>query len=384
MNGGDSERAHCPRCRSEKVWRDGLRDNTNKVIQRFICRNCGYRFSGSNRSLVFSGSSEIEISCQVCDGESKNLIVVPENGTTGEISKKEKQLENYVFYLKKRGNKFVTIERRQRYLKELVKIGACLEDQESVKKALSEISWVGRSKNNAALAYTLYLKMEDKTWEKPKYQETRKIPFVPTELEIDQLIAGSSPKTALLLQTMKETAMRPGEAINLTWNDIDPVSKTITVTPEKGSNPRIFEISDKLLGMFNSVKGTNYIKDPNRIFQKHLRHIRRSFQRSKIRLAEKLQNQRIKKIMLKTLRTWKATMEYHQTRDPYYVMDFLGHTSLQHTRLYVQLDKALFKDQKNDMICKIAKTEEEAKELIELGFTFSNQIGQSYLYWKRK
>ncbi len=77
-------------------------------------------------------------------------------------------------------------------------------------------------------------------------------------------------------------------------------------------------------------------------------------------------------------------MEYHQTRDPYYVMDLLGHTSLQHTRVYIQLDKALFKDQKEDRICKIAKTGEEAKELIELGFTFSNQIGQSYQYWKRK
>jgi hypothetical protein len=67
-----------------------------------------------------------------------------------------------------------------------------------------------------------------------------------------------------------------------------------------------------------------------------------------------------------------------------YVMDFLGHTSLQHTRKYVQLEKAIFHNHNDDFLCKVAKTPEKAKELIELGFEFVNEINGSYLYRKRK
>jgi integrase len=154
--------------------------------------------------------------------------------------------------------------------------------------------------------------------------------------------------------------------------------------PEKGSNPRIFALSDKLLRMLQVTKNTNTVKDKNRIFQLRLHHIRRQYQRTKVKIAKKLQNPRIEKIMLKTFRTWKATMLYHQTKDPWYVMEFLGHTTMQHTKKYVQLEKALFQGQSDEYVCKVAKTSEEAVELIELGFEYVNEINKAYLYRKRK
>jgi integrase len=96
--------------------------------------------------------------------------------------------------------------------------------------------------------------------------------LVPTEAELDALIAGSGYKTAAFLQLLKETAMRPGEPCKLTWNDFDLVSKTVRVTPEKGSNPRIFPVSDKLLNMLLSIKQGNHIRDPDKIFASQLRH----------------------------------------------------------------------------------------------------------------
>jgi integrase len=134
--------------------------------------------------------------------------------------------------------------------------------------------------------------------------------------------------------------------------------------------------------MIENIKKMNHIKDPNRIFPRQLRHIRRNYQISKNRIAEKIQNPRIKKIMLKTFRTWKATTLYHQTKDPWYVMEFLGHKSLQHTRKYVLLGNALFNNQKEDFVCKIARTAEEASELIEHGFEFVNEIQDVFLYRK--
>jgi hypothetical protein len=70
----------------------------------------------------------------------------------------------------------------------------------------------------------------------------------------------------------------------------------------------------------------------------------------------------------------KATTLYHQTKDPWYIMEFLGHKSLKHTRKYFLLENALFNSQKDDFTCKIAKTADEASELIEQGFEFVNEI----------
>jgi hypothetical protein len=88
--------------------------------------------------------------------------------------------------------------------------------------------------------------------------------------------------------------------------------------------------------------------------------------------------------MLKTFRTWKATMLYHETKDPWYVMEFLGHRNLQHTRKYVQLEAAIYADGSDDFVSKVAKNVQEACELIELGFEYVHEIDGFHLYRKRK
>jgi len=354
------------------------------LVQRYICRVCNYRFSGI---LILSFDTDIDVKHQVgvTGNGAKNLIVAKEEKmATGEISDAEKLLTAYLFYLKERGNKDVTIERRIRYLKELAKKGADLTVPEQVKKVLAEISWVGKSKNNTADAYTLFLKMLGKSWDKPHFQEVRRLPFVPTEDEIDALISGSGWKTAIFLQLMKETAMRPGEASSLRWDDVDFVSNTVRVTPEKGSNPRIFRMSEKLTRMLLNIKEKNNVRDKNRVFAKQLRHIRRQFEHVRKKQAFKLQNNRLLKVKLKTFRTWKATTLYHKTKDPWYVMEFLGHRDLQHTRKYVVLEAAIYNSGADNFVSKVAKTVDETRELIELGFDYVHEIEGIHLYRRRK
>jgi integrase len=74
-------------------------------------------------------------------------------------------------------------------------------------------------------------------YEKPKCKVAQKIPFIPTEQELDVLIAGSGRKTSTFLQLLKETAMRAGEAKRLKWTDIDLDRRVITLnSPEKVAN----------------------------------------------------------------------------------------------------------------------------------------------------
>jgi len=99
--------------------------------------------------------------------------------------------------------------------------------------------------------------MQGKTWTPPIYKRTRKSPFIPTEAEIDQLIAGSSQRRSTYLQFLKETGMRCGETCELLkWTDIDFEQRSVRITPEKRSNSRILPLSLKLINMLNSLPKT--------------------------------------------------------------------------------------------------------------------------------
>ncbi len=47
----------------------------------------------------------------------------------------------------------------------------------------------------------------------------RKLPFIPTESELDIMVASAGWKNSVYLQILKETAMRAGEVSKLKWFD---------------------------------------------------------------------------------------------------------------------------------------------------------------------
>ena len=99
------------------------------------------------------------------------------------------------------------------------------------------------------------------------------------------------------------------------------------------------------------------------------------------RVAYKLGNPRILKISFHTLRHWKATMEYHRTKDILHVMQMLGHRNVKNTLVYTQL---INNEGDDEYICKVAKTVEQAAELIEAGFEYVCEIDGIKLFRKRK
>jgi hypothetical protein len=72
-----------------------------------------------------------------------------------------------------------------------------------------------------------------------------------------------------------------------------------------------------------------------------------------------------------TFRYWKGTMLYHCKPDILYVAEFLGHKSIENTRLYIQLEKSLFKNISiNEWITRVAKNTLECCELMTVGFEY--------------
>ena len=76
-------------------------------------------------------------------------------------------------------------------------------------------------------------------------------------------------------------------------------------------------------------------------------------------------------------------MLYHEIKDPLRVQEFLGHTTFQHTTKYIQLERALFDESKDNFVCKTARSVEESIPLIEVGFEYVHEINGLYLYRKR-
>lgn len=270
----------------------------------------------------------------------------------------------YAWNLKRNGYAESTIATYSSILRVLSRRGGNLNDPDSIKDVIAlQEQWSKGRKGNAVKAYSLYLKMNGLAWEKPKYKPAEKLPFIPTEPEIDALISGTSKQMATYLQVLKETGARRGEAYQLTWTDIDFVKGTIRITPEKGSRPRMFRMSERLARMLSTLP-----KEAGRIWvYKSVLYLEKGFRRMRKKIAHRLGNPRILMIHFHTLRHWKATTEYARTKDILYVQQLLGHRSLKTTLKYIQL---VDMPQEERFISKVAMNVKEATELIELGFEY--------------
>ncbi len=294
----------------------------------------------------------------------------PENAFKGKIVE-------YSFWLLKQGYAESTIKGHAKLLKILVKRGANLFDPESIKETIAKQKWCNGRKGNAVDAYSGFLRMRGKTWQPPKYKRIRKLPFIPTENEIDQLIAGCGSRTATLLQLLKETGIRIGEAWHLQWTEIDFINNTVRITPEKGSNARIFKLSGRLMAMLTARQQRTKRK---RVFGECMKGQRRTFERQRQRISKKLKNPRISQITFHTFRHWKATMEYHKTKDILHVMQLLGHRNINNTLVYTQLVD--FGDEEYSV--KVAHNLGEDKQLVEAGFEYVTARDNYKIYRKRK
>lgn len=388
---------HCPECGSKKVWRAGLRYLVEgKTVQRWLCRECGYRFSekksqdlSSNplKTLkepfkkLLNSSYNINNGRQVCEAltrGTKNLIATEHKQTVaGEKSTQQGKIIEYAWKLKKRNLSDNTIKIRTYQLNQLANKGANLNDPDSVETILATEHLTASQKAKLVAAYSSYTKTMGIQWQPIKVNYKPKEPFIPLETELDQLIARCGKKTAAYLQVLKDTGARAGEVSKLQRTDINEANMTISINnPEKGSDTRTVKVSSKSIAMLKALpnKYDPYIFNPRSLSMKQ------AFQVARKRLTIRLHNPRFKQIHLHTFRHWKATMEYHRTKDLLHVMKILGHRNIQSTLRYTR-----YVNFENDEYhSATAKTVEKAKQLIEGGFEYVCDMEGIKLFRKRK
>ena len=303
-----TQQSRCPACGSFRIGKDGPRSlSTGEKTQTLECKDCGRGFSESY--LRHPGQRGARQICATLEG-AKNLDTAAEFKTVASDERDLKgKLEVYHAKMEIQRYKASTIRLSYSALTVLIKRGADLRIPGSVKEVIAKQPWSGNRVRNVCNVYTQFLKYQGLTWEPPNYTIVRKIPFIPMEQEIDDVIAGSPNLLAIFLQLVKETAMRRGEAIRIPWKDVDLERIVIMCNePEKGSNPRVFsELSGKLLNMISNLPRQNEL-----LFGTATEDmLKNQLCRTRKRSAFKLGNPRLNEIHFHTLRHWKATMLYH-------------------------------------------------------------------------
>jgi integrase len=319
----------------------------------------------------------------------KNLAEVEtrtKKRSAGDTLDSKSLIFDFAWQLKKQGYKGNTVKSYTTVIKALVRRGADLLDPESVKAVLARTeNWSESTKSTATRIYSTFLVTHGLSWTEPCYRQQQKLPFIPTEKEIDDLIANCGTKTSKALRIAKETGARIGEIANLKWIDIDKEKRLLIINePEKGSNPRILPISAELISVLERLpKKDEYVftTGSGPTTAKHLASLLWGGRKS---AARKLGNPRLLKITYHTLRHWKATMEYHRTKDILHVKELLGHKNIQNTMIYINLEKALFKTSDENFTVRAVDDLEEACSLLEVGFEYVCDMDGKKLFRKRK
>ncbi len=384
----------CPECGSKRLYRDGLRYlSDGSSVQRYLCRDCGCRFSWPKRERK-NLKIENAITFNECSSRALALLERRLEGAMNNVEESEKRaagatetsqasqadvkgaLIQYLWWLKKQGYSDATVKTRVKILKQLAK--ACnVFDPEDVKKTIATWeSWSDGHKQVVVHAYTSFLEMLGLKWDPPRYKHVKGLPFIPLESELDALISGCTRKVATSLQLLKETGMRIGEAWRLKWTDIDEEQCLIRCRAEKGGEPRVFKVSGKLIAMLKALPKVNEYVFGGTSLSGH----RWSFDKQKKRLAAKLQNPRLLSITFHTFRHWKATMEYHKTRDILRVKQLLGHKNINSTLVYTQLVNF----ESDEYYSATAKTTEEAKQLVEAGFEYVCTTPENIMLFRKR
>jgi integrase/recombinase XerD len=256
-----------------------------------------------------------------------------------------------------------------------------LADPESVKIFVANKKCSNAFKECLIETFDMFMRSIGQKWNKPFYARYDKLPKIPSEEKVNMLISHASPRMALILSMSRDLGSRPVELTWLKVADINFENGIVNITGAKYTVGRNGKLKSTTLEMLKQHIKNNCLNANDRLFPTESENISESYRRLRNRLAKKLQDPTFKTIRLYDFRHFKASMEYHRTKDLLYIKQLLGHKDLRTTLRYTQLLENLGSDEYH---CKTAKTINEATQLIENGFQYVTEIDGTKLFKKRK
>jgi integrase/ribosomal protein L37AE/L43A len=437
----------CPECASNRVWKDGLRKKGNGSVQRWLCRSCGFRFTGSSshskvKGDVFRKAGEtFNSGSDLLDGRIVDAdFPLKEGRDDFPLPAGEDVGSHKVTVLGKGLNTFPSCNSKCRVCETEAEGSKNLAEVESQKE-------VGQREATTSTSADVKGKIVEFAWwmQKQGYRpETIKL----RSRWVKRLVAlgtdlfnPESVKETLARQTnwregTKNIAVVTYssflEMLGKTW--IPPKYKqpeSLPFIPLESEIDALIHGCGKKMGCFlqglkdtgadpgelvrlewtdinaeaksvtikHPVKGHNsrvipvsdaflrrlgsMTKKGSRVFCT-LIGLNSSFLDQRRNATRKLGNLRLLKITFRTLRHWKGTMEYHKTKDILHVKRILGHKQIQSTMIYINLEAALFSAESEEFTVRVTETLKEACSLMEIGFDYVGKIHGVEVFRKRK
>lgn len=372
----------CPECGSNRAFNNGHRTLSNgQQVQRFLCRECGYRYSEKNLS-VNRGYTQKRQVCVVLQ-DAKNLDTATETKTVAGVIGKTKplppeakgQLVKFSAYLEREGysGKICYLS----FLSTLARRGANLNDPENVKTQIArQKSWNDSSKVLAVYAYDAFCMMEGLTWKKPTYRQEEATIWLPeSEADFDQLISYThSPRLRAFLQALRETYADPSEILGLEWKDLKDDSISIS-KPCKGHRPGTKTVSPRCIALLRALPKLN----DKRVFPTTYKNIYSSFRAFRKRAAKHLKNDQLLNITFKTFRHWAGTQIAYRTNGNglLTIQKELRHKDIKSTMKYIH-NIPDFKEIEYEIAT--ATTDDEIKALGKAGFEKYDEANGIHYY----
>ena len=113
--------------------------------------------------------------------------------------------------------------------------------------------------------------------------------------------------------------------------------------------------------------------------------MRSNFDMQRRRKTNEFKNPRLEKVTFTSIRHWKATIEYHKTKDILHVKQLLGHKSIKNTMIYIDIERALYGSEQNaEYVSRAATSVKGARTFVEAGFDYVIDMNGYRLFRKRK
>jgi len=314
-----------------------------------------------------------------------SILTGPTNPTTHTTKRYEEQIvaiQQHDLWLRKQGYRPLTVRDAVNSLKALAKV-CDLDDPEKVLEALAFRDCTDGQKEKLSIHYDRWVKHHSLSWSKPRYRRQRRIPNVPSESDVKALLDALPQRQSVFLQFLMETGARPNEAWNTKWFDIKPDSQTVIINhPLKGSNARIIRVSKNLITRIQCLRSKcSYVFKYND--DSDIRSFSRFFYRTRLSISKELGNPRITGISFKSMRHFRGTQLYSQTKDLLYVQSQLGHRSISSTMVYVHLING-FESDPDEWLVKVCENLEDYVKYLSEGYQYISDWNQLKIIRKKK
>ncbi len=251
-----------------------------------------------------------------------------------------------------------------------------LGDPEAVKRVIADKAVSDGFKSNLCDAYGHYVECHGLTWTRPRYKREKGLPRVPSTENVERIIARCSWRYATVFSVLRDVGAMPEELHRVKLRDINLDAGTVNLPGCKYHKPRVRNFRSQTVAMLKRYLGVNPREQP---FPTS-RQMYEAWRRARNNIAKNLHDPQIKAIRLYDLRHYFGTHHYRRTRDILATKEAMGHTRIETTLIYTKL--VYFSE--GEFTCAVAKTVDEAKALIEEGFSYVCEVEGVTLFRKPK